>query len=227
VLIVDSKEQVAAARTRLAACAGARVVAQEFIPGPDTHHLSVAVCLDRKAEVVATFTARKRRQGNRGAGVGTYVESFQDAEAEAAAVSLLQDLKYVGVAEVELKRHAQDGRPYVIEVNPRLWTQVGLPAACGLNFPLLVYQLAAGLPVPAQTLAWRRVLWQDLWDDFYWTFRHGGYSEGGDVSRFQWLGQSWQAHVRPYFTPRDPGPSVYRMWQVARQFFPRFKRHFS
>ena len=198
VILIERDEDVAAVQHRHADCAGVPFLAQEYIPGADRQHLSVAVCLDRRLSVVATFTARKRRQANHGAGVGTCVESFQDPEAEEAAIALLRGLGYVGVAEVEFKRHAHIGRLYVIEVNPRLWTQVVLAGACGINFPLLFYRLAAGLPELAQPVAWRSRTWQDLWEDFYQTFRRGGYRDAGDVSVAQWIGQAVQAQVGPY-----------------------------
>jgi len=217
VILLEREEEFAATLDRYSACNGVPFLAQEYIPGGDRQHLSVAVCLDRRSEVVATFTARKNRQGNLGAGVGTYVERFQDAEAEQSATALLRSLKYVGVAEVEFKRHAHTGRLYVIEVNPRVWTQVALPGACGLNYPLMFYCLATGLPLPTAQVTQRRIAWQSLWDDFYNTFRRGGYREAGMVSRWQWLRQTAQAHVGPFWDLRDPLPALVQLWQVARQ----------
>lgn len=221
VILLEREEEIAATLDRYAACNGVPFLAQDYIPGDDRQHLSVAVCLDRRAEVVATFTARKRRQGNLGAGVGTYVERFQDAEAEQIAATLLRSLKYVGVAEVEFKRHAHTGRLYVIEVNPRVWTQVTLPGACGLNFPLMFYCLATGLPLPTARMTRRRIAWQSLWGDFYNTFRRGGYREAGMVSRWQWLTQSARAHVGPYLDLRDPLPALVELLHVAREIVRR------
>jgi len=217
VILLEREEDIAATVDRYAGCDGVPFLAQEYIPGGDRQHLSVAVCLDHRVEVLATFTARKQRQGNMGAGVGTYVEAFQDAEAEQDAVALLRALKYVGVAEVEFKRHAHTGRLYLIEVNPRVWTQVTLPGACGLNFPLMFYALAAGLSVPTARRTRRRFAWQSLWDDFYNTFRRGGYLAAGIVSRWQWLRQSAQARVGPYLDLRDPLPAVAQLLHVVRR----------
>jgi len=216
VILLEREEEFARTLGRYAACNGTPFLAQEYIPGDDHQHVSVAVCLGRQAEVVATFTARKKRQGNLGAGVATYMETFEDAEAEEIAASLLRRLKYVGVAEVEFKRHARTGRLYVIEINPRVWTQVTLPGACGLNFPLMFYCLATGLPLPTARMRRRPATWQNLWDDFYNTFRQGGYREVGKVSRLQWLSQSARARVGPYWDLRDPLPALVRLLHVGR-----------
>ena len=181
--------------------------------------LSVAVCVDQQAEVAATFTARKVRQGNLGSGVGTYVEAYRDAEAEQIAASLLQNLKYIGVAEVEFKRHAETGQLFLIEVNPRLWTQVALPGACGLNFPYMFYCLASGMSLPALRVNWRASSWQSLWDDFYNTFRRGGYLAAGKVSRKQWVVQSLQARVGAFFCLKDPLPALAQLRDVVKQVF--------
>ena len=217
VILLEREEEIAATLDRFAACNSVPLLAQEYIPGDDLQQVSVAVCLGRQAEVVATFTARKMRQGNLGAGVGTYVENFEDAEAEQVATALLRSLKYVGVAEVEFKRHADTGRLYLIEVNPRMWTQVTLPGACGLNFPLMFYCLATGMPLPTARVTQRKVAWQSLWDDFYNTFRRGGYRAAGMVSWLQWLRQSARAHVGAYFDLRDPLPGLAQLVDVARQ----------
>jgi predicted ATP-grasp superfamily ATP-dependent carboligase len=217
VIILEHEQQIAAAVDRYGAITGVPLLAQEYIPGGDTEQLSVAVCVDRNAEVIATFTGRKVRQGNLGSGVGTYVERFQDTEAEQIAADLLRRLKYVGVGEVEFKRHAKTKQLYLIEVNPRVWTQIKLPAACGLDFPLLFYCLATGRSLPTGRVTERSVAWQSLWDDFYNTFRGGGYRAAGLVSTPRWIKQSLQARVGAYFQLRDPLPGLAQLVDAAKQ----------
>jgi predicted ATP-grasp superfamily ATP-dependent carboligase len=181
----------------------------------------VAACLDRHGEVVASFTARKRRQGTKGTGVGLYVESFDDTEAQTAAINLLRALKCVGLAEVEIKRHAQTGRLYVIEINPRVWLQVSLAAACGINFLALYHALAADLPVPAidAPATHRKAAWQDLCHDCHATFRSGGYRGAGKVSILGWLWQSLRARQGPFFDLRDPLPAAAWICHLSSKVF--------
>lgn len=195
---------------------GPELVVQEYVPGGDFQHLSVAVALDSHARPVASFVARKRRQGNRGAGVGTFVESHHDDEAASVARRFLSRIGYVGVAEMELKRHGTTGELFAIEVNPRLWSQVMLPAALGLDFALLAYRIARGaapsgeLPSPRGDVAW-----QDLLGDSYWTFCSEGYFWRGDVSASRWLMETLSSCVHPFFEWRDPMPAMKRLWQEA------------
>jgi predicted ATP-grasp superfamily ATP-dependent carboligase len=221
-LVIRTQDDARAAQAKHGdSCRGLRLIAQEFIPGEDLQQLSIAVCLDRRGEVVASFTARKRRQGTKGTGVGLYVESTRDTEAETAAINLLRGLKCVGLAEVEIKRHAETGRLYVIEINPRVWLQVSLAAACGINFPALYHALAADIPMPAidAHASDRRAAWQDLCHDCHATFRRGGYSGAGKVSIFGWLWQSLCAREGPFFDVRDPLPAIAWMCHLAGKVF--------
>jgi predicted ATP-grasp superfamily ATP-dependent carboligase len=222
-LVIRSEEDARAAQAKHGdSCGSLRLIAQEFIPGDDLQQLSIGACLDRNGEVVASFTARKRRQGTKGTGVGLYVETVEDAEAQTTALNLLRALKCVGLAEVELKRHAQTGQLYVIEINARVWLQVSLAAAaCGINFPALYYTLAADQPLPAIDAhkSHRRAAWQDLCHDCHATFRRGGYRAAGSVSVLGWLRQSLRASEGPFLDFRDPLPAVAWMCHLAGKAF--------
>jgi len=49
-----------------------------------------------------------------------------------------------GAAMVEFKVRP-DGRPYLMEINPRFWGSLQLAIDAGVDFPWLAYQLAAGI----------------------------------------------------------------------------------
>ncbi|MET0348765.1 MAG: ATP-grasp domain-containing protein, partial [Rhizobacter sp.] len=67
-----------------------------------------------------------------------------------AALALLRELRWHGVAMVEFKV-SPDGRDYrLIEINPRLWGSLPLAVAAGVNFPLGLLRLATGQPVGPQ-----------------------------------------------------------------------------
>jgi protein-tyrosine-phosphatase/predicted ATP-grasp superfamily ATP-dependent carboligase len=95
---------------------------------------------------------------------------------EAARV-LLGALDWHGVAMVEF-RVEPDGGFYLMEVNPRLWGSLALPIDAGVNFPLGLWRIAAGLPHPPQP-AYRkgyftRHLPKDLdWLRANWRADHG------------------------------------------------------
>ncbi len=182
------------------------VIFQCEVAGPDKCHYSVACYLDRRGKVAALFCARKIRQGNMGMGVGTYVESTRCPEAVDLAVGFLQAIGYVGVAEVELKRDVADGRLYLIEVNPRLWSQAELARRCGVDFARLLYSDAIGQPVPRNRSAKRQARWIGICDDLYVCFGAGGPARTGTMRAATWLRQALRADAYELLDVSDPAP---------------------
>ncbi|NMC13346.1 MAG: hypothetical protein GYA34_10755, partial [Chloroflexi bacterium] len=48
--------------------------------------------------------------------------------------------------EIEYLRDPRDGEFKLIEINARTWLWVGLAAACGVNYPMYIYNNVNGLP---------------------------------------------------------------------------------
>lgn len=212
--LVETDGDLSALRARCPDPGAAELIAQQYVPGNDLCHVSVAAALDAASRPLATFVARKRRQANHGAGVGTFVESYRDDEATSMTLGLLQRIGYIGVAEMELKRHSGTNELFAIEVNPRVWTQIMLPAVAGVNFAMLYHRIATGAagvcePVAAAPAAG----WQDMWADFYWTFCRGGYWRRGEVSMSTWLRQTLTCRTGATFFWRDPLPALRRLGQ--------------
>jgi hypothetical protein len=63
-----------------------------------------------------------------------------------AAVRLVEHIGLEGYAEVEFRRDA-DGRPVLMEVNPRLSASVEVATRAGVPFPVLIHQWATGAPL--------------------------------------------------------------------------------
>src|SRR6266516_3986433 len=59
------------------------------------------------------------------------------------AERLVREIELEGYSEVEFRRD-QDGRPYLMEINPRLSASVEVAVRAGVDFPLLLYQWAKG-----------------------------------------------------------------------------------
>jgi len=66
-----------------------------------------------------------------------------------ASERLVTTIGLEGYSEVEFRRGA-DRRPRLMEINPRLSASVEIAVRAGIDFPVLVYQWAAGLPVGDQ-----------------------------------------------------------------------------
>ena len=103
-----------------------------------------------------------------------------------AAVCLVTAIGLQGVCEVEFRRDAR-GRPLLMEINARLAGTIENAMRSGIDFPMMVWQWASGLPVD----------------------RAGGYRTGvrtrwlqGDL---RWLGNNQRRAGRPDSVPRRPG----------------------
>jgi D-aspartate ligase len=117
------------------------VIIQEMIDGGGEHQFSFAcLCLDGRP--IASLTARRTRQYPVDFGQGSFVETVELPEIEGPAKRLLSSLHYSGVAELEFKYDAQDGKYKLLEMNPRFWTWHALGAPSGVDFPYLVWQMA-------------------------------------------------------------------------------------
>ena len=56
----------------------------------------------------------------------------------------MRALNWKGIAMVEWKVDPRDGRPKLMEVNPRFWGSLELAVRSGVDFPVLYAQAAAG-----------------------------------------------------------------------------------
>lgn len=81
--------------------------------------------------------------------------------------ALVSELSLEGYAEIEFRRD-HDGRPFLMEINPRLSASVEIAVRAGVNFPLLLYEWAAARPAQAAPgyRAGRRMRW--LKGDLAW-----------------------------------------------------------
>jgi predicted ATP-grasp superfamily ATP-dependent carboligase len=149
--------------------------------------------------------------------------------------ALVRRLGLEGFAQVEWRRDG-DGRPFLMEVNPRLNASVELAVRAGVNIPLLLYRWAAGAPlqpVPGYRPG-RRLRW--LHGDVEWlreVRRHPQHPDApGSLSA---LGAFIAEFIRPvgydYWDRRDPGPAARIASRVARsipgQIARRLRRHLT
>lgn len=114
---------------------------QERVEGP-----GVGIFLLMKdGEVLAQFAHRRIREKPPSGGVSVLCESISPPpEALDSAVKLLRDLNWYGVAMVEFKWDKRDNLPKLMEVNARFWGSLQLAISSGVDFPYLLYRLAAG-----------------------------------------------------------------------------------
>jgi predicted ATP-grasp superfamily ATP-dependent carboligase len=143
VVAVDLEETLRAVESL--ATAGAGAVLQEWIPGRRE-----AVSLVRaEGRVWARFAQVATRMYPPLGGSSVARESIPlPGDIAAAAERLVEAGRLDGYSEVEFRRDAQ-GRPLLMEINPRLSASVEIAVRAGVDFPLLLYRWAAGEPLRA------------------------------------------------------------------------------
>ena len=116
-------------------------IVQECLP-PGGDALGVAVLMNFASEPRASFAYRRVREYPATGGPSTVRESLGDPALRAATERLLSLLGWVGVAMAEFKVDPRDGRPKLLEVNPRFWGSLHHAILCGVDFPWLLFRMA-------------------------------------------------------------------------------------
>lgn len=120
---------------------------QEYIP-PSGGGTGVAALFNMKGEPRAGFVYRRLREYPVTGGPGTLREGVRNDRLMETAFSLLKDLGWKGPAMVEFRRDPRDGVFKLLEINPRLWGSLHLSVISGVDFPYLIYRLAASGDCP-------------------------------------------------------------------------------
>lgn len=98
----------------------------------------------------AAFCHRRLREKPPSGGVSVYRESVPlNQDLVEKSLRLLLAIGWSGVAMVEFKTDLRDGLSKFMEVNGRFWGSLQLALDAGVNFPLMLYQLACGEDVPS------------------------------------------------------------------------------
>lgn len=198
------------------------LVAQEFIPGPESEIRLVCGSIRAQGEVSSLFTSRKLRQYPRGIGSASVVQSSEEPEAAEMALTFLKSIGYEGIFGAEMKRHAATGELYFIEINPRtsLWFSVSEAAGCPVvqqSYLDIVNPDAAPLGCDQQPgVRWR-----------YWikdTVTQAGYAfrpravfpkprmgDAGPISKRIWA----------VYEPSDPWPAIVEPLGLVKKFLRR------
>jgi predicted ATP-grasp superfamily ATP-dependent carboligase len=130
-----------------------------------------------------------------------------------AAERLVRAMGLEGYSEVEFRR-SLDGRPVLMEVNPRLSASIEVAVRAGVDFPMLLYLWAAGEPLPdvGHYRTGVRVRW--FGGELRWMKAVFGAQGEPDVpSRTRALAAFGRDSVRPshydYLDARDPLPALW------------------
>lgn len=113
---------------------------QEYIPNRGER--GVYTLYDHESHLKAATVQERLRTNPPEGGSSTLRKTVADPELISLADDLLSTLEWQGVAMVAFRIDAQDGRPKLMEINPRLWGSLALSVFAGPDFPYLLYRLA-------------------------------------------------------------------------------------
>jgi len=115
-----------------------RILVQEFVRGEGAGYFA----LMKHGRLRAEFAHRRIRDVHpTGSGSAVRISVEPDPEIRQASLSILQALRWHGVAMVEFRK--PPGKPPVfLEVNGRFWNSLPLACHAGADFPALVAQMA-------------------------------------------------------------------------------------
>lgn len=105
---------------------------------------------------LAMFAHRRLREKPPSGGVSVLRESVPlDKSLVDPALRLLQQVRWHGVAMVEFKVDHITKTPVLMEINGRFWGSLQLAIDAGMNFPWLLFQMAAGKAVSPLNCSYR------------------------------------------------------------------------
>jgi carbamoyl-phosphate synthase large subunit len=140
-VICNTIEQAEKAFYKLQAKWGLPVIIQEFITGTE---VNIAALGDGKGNAVSIIPMRKlyiTEKGKAWAGV-----TIDDEMLIELALKFIKATQWRGGCELEIML-TSDGKPYIMEVNPRFPAWIYLTAASGQNQPASLVKLALGQKV--------------------------------------------------------------------------------
>jgi carbamoyl-phosphate synthase large subunit len=140
-IIVKTLEQAEKAFHKIHAKWGLPIIVQEFIKGTE---INVAALGDGEGNAISVIPMRKlyiTDKGKAWSGITIDDSSFVEL-----ARKFVEVTKWRGGCELEIMQ-SDDGKPYIMEVNPRFPAWIYLTAAAGQNQPASLVKMAMGQKV--------------------------------------------------------------------------------
>jgi predicted ATP-grasp superfamily ATP-dependent carboligase len=138
------------------------VLVQELIPG-DGEQQYAYCALFEQGEPVATMVARRLRQHPPDFGrASTYVETVDAPPVERLAETLLAEIGFSGLAELEFKLDPRSDEFKLLDFNARTWGYHSVAGPAGVDFPYLLFRRELKQPVERRRarsgVSWVRLL---------------------------------------------------------------------
>jgi predicted ATP-grasp superfamily ATP-dependent carboligase len=191
---------------------------QEYIPGAGDADWFFHGYFDAGSSCRAGFTGVKERSYPAHAGLTSLGRSADNPALREDVEQLLKDLSYRGLVDLDLRRHARDGRYRLLDFNPRLGAQFRVfEDAGGLDVVRAAYLDLTGQPVPAQQATSGRRLVVENYD----LLAALGYRRRGELDLRTWLRSLRGVDEAAWFARDDLAPfglmCVRTVWRAVRR----------
>lgn len=143
-----------------------QIIVQEIIKGSSENQFS-ACFLFQNGKIISSLTACRKRQhpidfGN----ATTFAEIIEQPELFNIGEKILKHIGYNGICEVEFKRNSNDGKYYLLEINPRTWKWHLISQKTGKHFLINLYNSFYNLPIIKDSRTDLSVCWKHTITDF-------------------------------------------------------------
>lgn len=173
---------------------------QEIVPGGDDSLFTAGV-FAAEGDSMLSFTGRKVRQFPPNYGECAFGETVCNPRITQYAKRLLEAAGFTGIAQVEFKHH--NGEYYLIEINPRSWSWVGLAVQAGVDLPWAAYRYALSGHRERHVQQRERRTWSYFSVD--WS---ADKQRSRPIGKLSILRQSLAADVHAVWRLRDPLPAI-------------------
>jgi len=116
------------------------IVFQQYVAGLCNQMVTVGVYANKNSDVIGLFSGRKVRGYPADYGDCLFGETYQIPPHIIGLVKRITlEIGIQGIAEFEFKIDEYSGNYFLIEVNPRSWSWIGITPYCGLSLPKMAY----------------------------------------------------------------------------------------
>lgn len=138
------------------------IIVQEIINTNNSVYSSCAFSID--GNLKSLFQYEKIRQHPRILGTGTFLKSLFNSAILEISGSILADLKYTGISEIEFIE--DNGKFKCIEFNPRPWKSFYFAYQCGQNFIYDYFRYISGEKIKINYRYDINKYWIDIFTDY-------------------------------------------------------------
>ena len=144
---------------------------QELIPFDGSNKTISFTAFSVDGKMKTFWMGEKLREHPLQFGTATFCKSVYCEELIAPSKKLISALKYTGVCEIEYLKDPGDKLYKLIEINPRTWLWVGLAKACGVNYPVIMYNYVNNLENKYPESYITNIYWMNAMTDVVYSFK--------------------------------------------------------